>query len=192
MSRSRGQPNDNGGTHASIRMAATATHPANENRLLERMSAAARSALSLVRIEMRRNEQLMSAGQRSRYVYFPVCGAVSLVSTTARGEAAEVALVGREGLVGMSALLGSALETNTAVVQIPGEALRAEAADVRRARLDHPMARTVLDLYTEVRLIQAAQAAVCNRLHTVEARLAKSLLSLAAASGTSRFRVSHE
>ena len=41
-------------------------------------------------------------------------------------------------------------------------------------------------------LIQTAQAAVCNRLHTVEARLAKSLLSLAAASRTSRFRVSHE
>jgi hypothetical protein len=92
----------------------------------------------------------------------------------------------------MAALLGSALEMNTAVVQIPGEALRAEATDVRRARLEHPTARAVLDLYTEARLIQAAQTAVCNRLHTVDARLAKSLLGLMAASGTSRFRVSHE
>jgi hypothetical protein len=92
----------------------------------------------------------------------------------------------------MAALLGGGLETNTAVVQIPGEALRAEAADVRRARLEHPTARAVLDLYTEARLIQTAQGAVCNRLHTVEARLAKSLLNLAAASGESHFRVSHE
>jgi len=194
-SRSRGRPHDNPAANAGARMAATtaaAPHTPGENRLLGRMSEAARNALSLVRVDLPRNERLTSAGQPTRYVYFPVSGAVSLVSTTARGDGAEVALVGRDGLVGMGALLGSALETNTAIVQIPGEALRAEAANVRRARLEDPTARAVLDLYTEARLIQAAQTAVCNRLHTVDARLAKSLLGLMAASGTSRFRVSHE
>jgi hypothetical protein len=94
------------------------------------------------------------------------------------GATAEVGLVGREGMVGLSTVLGTIESLTTAVVQMPGTALKVSTATLRAARATSPSVRNVLDLYTEARLLQSAQSAACNRLHTVEARLARWILGI--------------
>jgi signal transduction histidine kinase len=92
------------------------------------------------------------------------------------GACTEVALIGREGMVGLAGVLGTREATTSAVVRVAGDALRVPIGVLRRERLRLPSLRAVLDLYTEARLIQVAQTAACNRLHSVEARLARWLL----------------
>ncbi|HUE89524.1 MAG TPA: ATP-binding protein [Vicinamibacterales bacterium] len=149
------------------------------NRVLQLMSAEAQAELGpLATVQLRPREVLHEAGMPALYVYFPQTAVVSLVSTMEGGDSAEVALIGREGMVGLSGILGTLESPTSAVVQIGGTALRAQCAAVRRARATHVGVRDALDCYTEVRLIQMAQAAACNRLHSVEARLARSLLAV--------------
>ena len=126
------------------------------------------------------------------YVYFPLAAVVSLVSTMEAGESTEVALIGREGMVGLAGILSTLESPTSAIVDIPGTALRAHTAEVKLARAAYPEVRQVLDLYTEALLIQMAQAAACNRLHSVPARLARSLLAIHQRIDGDRFVLSQE
>ncbi len=149
------------------------------NRVLNLMRAEARARLGpLASVQLRAREVLYEPGMPAIYVYFPLDAVVSLVSTMEAGESAEVALIGREGMVGLAGVLSTLESPTSAIVQIPGTALRAHTAEVKLARAAYPEVRQVLDLYTEALLIQMAQAAVCNRLHSVQARLARSLLAI--------------
>jgi CRP-like cAMP-binding protein len=112
----------------------------------------------------------------AEYIYFPQQGIVSLVSIMANGATVEVGLVGKEGMVGMQALLGGNTMPNQAFAQIPGQAtrIRTEHLQVefdRGGALQKLLLRYVQALYTQV-----SQTAACNRLHTIEARLARWLL----------------
>jgi len=112
----------------------------------------------------------------TEYIYFPQQGIVSLVSIMANGATVEVGLVGKEGMVGMQALLGGNTMPNQAFAQIPGQAtrIRTEHLQVefdRGGALQKLLLRYVQALYTQV-----SQTAACNRLHMVEARLARWLL----------------
>ena len=112
----------------------------------------------------------------AEYIYFPQQGIVSLVSIMANGATVEVGLVGKEGMVGMQALLGGNTMPNQAFVQVPGQAtrIRTEHLQVefdRGGALQKLLLRYVQALYTQV-----SQTAACNRLHTIEARLARWLL----------------
>jgi signal transduction histidine kinase len=126
------------------------------------------------------------------YAYFPITAVLSLVSTMQSGASAEVALVGREGMIGLAGVLGTVESPTSAVVQIGGDALRLPTAALRAARNANPSIRKALDLYTEARLIQVAQTAACNRLHSVEARLARWLLALHARIEGDEFTVAQE
>jgi signal transduction histidine kinase len=148
------------------------------NRLLQMLDAEARADISpLVRVDLRAREVLHEPGVPSLYAYFPTNGVISLVSTMAGGASTEVAVVGREGMVGLAGVLGNIEGPTTAVVQIAGTAFRTKITALRTARLTRTSMRTVLDLYTEARLIQTAQMAACNRLHSLESRLARWLLA---------------
>ena len=112
----------------------------------------------------------------AEYIYFPQQGIVSLVSIMANGATVEVGLVGKEGMVGMQALLSGSALPNQAFVQVPGQAtrIRTEHLQVefdRGGALQKLLLRYVQALYTQV-----SQTAACNRLHMVEARLARWLL----------------
>jgi signal transduction histidine kinase len=163
------------------------------NRVLELIGDAARAELgALVTVELQAREVLYEPGMPALHVYFPVTAAVSLVSTMENGESAEVALIGHEGLIGLAGILSTLESPTSAVVQIPGTALRARTADVKAARARHPRVRQALDAYTEACLIQMAQTAACNRLHCLEARLARSLLSIHERIEGDRFVLSQE
>jgi CRP-like cAMP-binding protein len=136
---------------------------------------------------MRRLEQLLEpvklnvrtvlyeAGEPVQYVYFVDDGVCSVVMTAGQSTV-EVATVGREGFVGTPLLLGSDRTPATAFCQVPGEARRMPAAAFKREVKRNGALTVMLYRYIEVVMIQMAQAAACNRIHTIEKRAARWLL----------------
>jgi len=163
-----------------------------DNYLLELLSADVRGRLGLVPVQLHARQVLHEPGMPVLHAYFPVSAVISLISTMTSGSSAEVALIGREGMVGLAGVFGTLESPTTAVVQIPGMALKAPIAELRTARLQIPSVRTMLDRYTEARLIQTAQTAACNGLHSVEARLARWLLAIDDRIDGDQFRLPQE
>src|SRR5438309_10756218 len=89
-------------------------------------------------------------------------------------------------------MLGTVENPMTAVVQVAGLAFKMATVELRTARARSAAVRTMLDRYTETRLIQTAQTAACNSLHSVEARLARWLLAIDERIGGDRFRLPQE
>jgi signal transduction histidine kinase len=151
----------------------------SSNDLLRLLDNEAYDSLSPVAVQLHPRDVLYEPGMPALYVYFPVNTVISIVSTMESGASAEVAVVGHEGMVGLETVLGTVQSPTTAVVQFGGSALRTSTAQFRVERLRRRSIRTMFDRYTEARLIQVAQTAACNRLHSVEARLARWLLAIA-------------
>lgn len=120
---------------------------------------------------------LYKSGDFIEYVYFPNDGVVSLITHMKTGTAIEVGLIGIDGMVGIPVLLGDNIAFEEAIVQIAGSAMRMRS-DVFREGLKsvHNPLLTQLLLYTRTLMKQVTQTAACNRLHTVEERLARWLL----------------
>ena len=151
----------------------------SSNHLLRLLDTEAYDSLSPVAVQLHARDVLYEPGMPALYVYFPINAVISIVSTMESGVSAEVAVVGREGMVGLESILGTVQSPTTTVVQLAGTALRASTSQLRLERTRRPSIRTIFDRYTEARLIQVAQTAACNRLHSVEARLARWLLAIA-------------
>ncbi len=110
------------------------------------------------------------------WVYFPISGLLSLVSTVDTGECLETAMVGFDGVAGLVEACGSQTSHVSCTVQISGRGARAPAAAVRSLMLTDPGFSLQVRRYAEFQLLEARQAAVCQALHTVEQRLARRLL----------------
>lgn len=119
---------------------------------------------------------LHEPGEPLRHAYFPLTCLVSLIVVVEDRLALEVALVGREGVVGVSLALGAQLSPVRAVVQGGGSALRVTKASLRAALRDHAPLQLVLQRYANTMIGQIARTAGCNRFHLLEARLARWLL----------------
>jgi CRP-like cAMP-binding protein len=110
------------------------------------------------------------------YVYFPTEGIVSLVGSGDDERSVEVATVGNEGMVGLAAFLKVRSAPLTAIVQIAGNAVRMRA-DALEEQLENGNGLDgILRRYTQALLTQIAQSVVCNRLHSMDERLARWLL----------------
>lgn len=118
---------------------------------------------------------LYEAGSRLRHLFFPTRGIVSLMHGMA-GASAEIAIVGTEGVAGISLLMGREATPSSAVVQSPGQALRIEAAIIESDFRRGGRLQQLLLGYTHSLIAQMSQTAVCNRHHTVEQRLCRWLL----------------
>ena len=127
-------------------------------------------------VPMALGEVLYESGGRLAHVYFPATCIVSLLYVMADGASAEVAIVGREGIVGLALLMGGDTTPSRAVVQSGGHAYRLPAA-VLKSQFNNVGALHVLLLrYTQALLTQMAQTAVCNRHHSVDQQLCRWLL----------------
>lgn len=113
------------------------------------------------------------------FIYFPISGAISTVATTSAGESVEVFLAGREGFSGVAALFSLPEMAHGVVVQVAGRGLRMRAAAFRNAVHTMPALRSLVYRVLYMRMVLAAQSVLCNRLHEVEQRLARWLLTLA-------------
>lgn len=148
------------------------------NRLLDSLPPdfRARFMPRLTRIPLVVKQVAYEANQPIPAVYFPISGVVSLVTVSDEGVSIEVATVGNEGMVGIPLLLGAESTPGRAFVQIPGEALRMEAAEFRAQLQQDGLLRDHLGRYTQSLFNQIAQSAACNRLHSIDERCARWLL----------------
>ena len=121
-------------------------------------------------------DSVCEPGIPMRHVYFPTTAIVSLLYVMEDGASAEIAVVGNEGIVGVSLFMGGETTTSRAVVQSAGHAYRLKAQLLKDAFfLAGPMQRLLLR-YTQALLTQMAQTAVCNRHHSVDQQLCRWLL----------------
>jgi CRP-like cAMP-binding protein len=120
---------------------------------------------------------LYNSGESIEHVYFPEDALISLVTHMRDGATVEVALIGRDGMVGIPVLLGDDIAFEAAVVQIAGTALRMPTVAFKEIlKRGRSALLTRLLLYTRVLMKQVAQTAACNGRHTAEKRLARWLL----------------
>jgi CRP-like cAMP-binding protein len=110
------------------------------------------------------------------FAYFPTTSVVSLVCEMEDGSTTEVALIGNDGVLGISLFLGGNAVANRAVVGIAGEALRMDARFLKDHFMHCGPFQRVLLRYTSALITQIALTAACNRKHTLEKRLCRWLL----------------
>jgi CRP-like cAMP-binding protein len=130
----------------------------------------------LERVQMPLGQVLYEAGDTLKYMYFPMTSIVSLLYVMENGASAEIAVVGKEGLVGVSLFMGGESTSSRAVVQSAGIGCRLNSK-VMKSEFDR--AGPVLHLllrYTQALLTQMAQTAVCNRHHSLDQQLCRWLL----------------
>jgi CRP-like cAMP-binding protein len=151
---------------------------AAKNRLLERLPRQDRKRLlaACQPVELKSSEVLREPGQRIRHVYFPAGSTISLLAPTAAGSTLEVAVIGDEGVLGISVAFGINIGSQRALVNRAGPAWRISAPLFCREFERSPRLRRLLSRYLYVVMAQLAQTAVCSNFHDVTARLARWLL----------------
>jgi CRP-like cAMP-binding protein len=127
-------------------------------------------------VELSVGQVLFEPGRTPSHVYFPTSAVVSLVYMTQDGETAEIAVVGNEGVVGVSLFMGGDVMPHEAIVQSAGLAYRLNANAVKNAmEFSNPIMKLMLN-YTHAMFSQVSQTAVCNRYHSIDQQLSRRLL----------------
>ena len=119
---------------------------------------------------------LYESGGKMSYVFFPTTAIVSLLYVMEDGASAEIAVVGREGLVGVSLFMGGESTTSRAVVQSAGHGFRLRSSLMMEEFNRAGPAMHLLLRYTQALITQMAQTAVCNRHHSLDQQLCRWLL----------------
>jgi CRP-like cAMP-binding protein len=135
-----------------------------------------RWAPSLERVDMPLGHVLYESGVALNYVYFPLTAIVSLLYVMENGASAEIAVVGNEGIVGVSLFMGGESTPSRAVIKSAGTGCKLKAS-LMKSEFDK--AGPVLHLllrYTQALITQMAQTAVCNRHHSLDQQLCRWLL----------------
>lgn len=149
-----------------------------QNRLLAALPEAelARWIPQLEPVEMPLGYVVYESGTTLKHVYFPTTAIVSLLYVMENGASAEIAVVGNDGLVGVSLFMGGGSTPSRGVVQSAGGGFRLKASVMNE---EFQRAGPVLHLllrYTQALLTQMAQTAVCNRHHSLDQQLCRWLL----------------
>ncbi len=135
-----------------------------------------RLAPHLERVELTLGESLVESGKVMRHVYFPTDCIVSLLCVMEDGDSTEIAVVGAEGIVGISLFMGGETTPSRAVVQSAGGAYRLKG-QLLKDEFDRASTLQYLLLrYTQALITQMAQTAVCNRHHSLDQQLCRWLL----------------
>ena len=119
---------------------------------------------------------LYESGDAMRHVYFPTTSIVSLLYVMENGASAEIAIVGNEGIVGISLFMGGETTPSRAIVQSAGEAYRVPGQLLKDEFYRAGPLQRLLLRYTQALITQMAQTAVCNRHHSVDQQLCRWLL----------------
>jgi CRP-like cAMP-binding protein len=127
-------------------------------------------------IPMRLGEVLYEPGTRLHHVYFPTTSIVSLLYVMEDGASAEIAVVGNEGILGISLFMGGDTTPSRAVVQSAGYGYRLKAQLLKNEFGRFGPTMHLLLRYTQALITQMAQTAVCNRHHSVDQQLCRWLL----------------
>ena len=165
-----------------------------KNRLLAALpdEALCRLRPHLRAVDLPRGRVLCEADDPLRRVYFPEAGAVSLVTVFEDGTTAEMATVGREGVVGIGALLGGGHAFGRHVVTISGSALSVGASCFQSALRENRDLRVACETYAQAFLAYLLQNVACNAIHRVDQRCARWLLMCDDQAEGNRFELTQE
>jgi CRP-like cAMP-binding protein len=136
-----------------------------------------RLAPHLEEVRLSLGQVLYEAGENIKHVYFPNRAMVSLIAVLEDGSTTEVGMVGSNGVIGYPAFLGGDLTTTRTIVQVAGTAMKIDTKILKREFIRGGVLQRQLLLYTQALLTQISQTAACNRHHSLEARLARWLLT---------------
>ncbi|MBP9947250.1 MAG: Crp/Fnr family transcriptional regulator [Vicinamibacteria bacterium] len=143
-------------------------------------------------VELQFGSVLCEAEEILTHVYFPLSGFISLVATVGVHPPLEMGLIGDEGMLGVTLVLGVPLAPLRGVVQGSGSALRMSATDLRREMKASPALTKTLGRYLYVLSAQLAQTTGCTRFHEIEARLSRWLLMTHDRAHSDRFHLTHQ
>jgi CRP-like cAMP-binding protein len=144
-------------------------------------------------VTLAQRDTLWSPRKPIEAAYFP-CTAMASISASVDGggQPVEVAAIGNEGVVGLPLFLGSNTSPSSAFVQVPGEAIRMDAEVFRQESMHAGPLHRLLQLYAQAFVTQISQSTACTRLHRVEHRLARWLLTAQDRVGGAEFPMTHE
>jgi CRP-like cAMP-binding protein len=159
-------------------MLAASTQVAIGNRILAALPAEqfARLQPHLSTVRLERDEVLYITGDEIRYVYFPISGLVSLLSTTETGSTVAVAMVGNEGIIGLPVILKNKMIPYEVTVQTETVAYRMRAEELQQEFNRCEALHELILRYLNVLIAEISQSALCHRFHTVEEALGRWLL----------------
>lgn len=127
-------------------------------------------------IDLPQGSVLISPERSIQWVYFLEYGMCSMTNLNAAGTPVEVGIIGREGVIGAPMLLGQSRTLNRMIMQGAGNGFRARADSMRAFLLENPELLDPLHNFVYALLEQTTQLVLCNRLHSLESRLARWLL----------------
>jgi CRP-like cAMP-binding protein len=130
----------------------------------------------LQRFDLGLGDVLYEPGITMSHVHFPTNAIVSLLYVMENGASAEIAVVGKEGVVGIALFMGGNSTPSRAVVQSAGGGYRMPADAIYREFSSTPAVMHLMLRYTQALITQVAQTAVCNRHHTIDQQLCRWLL----------------
>jgi len=156
----------------------TSPHNARQNHLLKALPQADYDRIfpSLELVPMPLGEALYESGGRLQHVYFPTTAIVSLLYVLEDGSSAEIAVVGCEGILGISLFMGGETTPNRAVVQSAGYGYRMKSSMLKQEFARGGVMFNLLLRYTQALITQMSQTAVCNRHHSLDQQLCRWLL----------------
>lgn len=127
-------------------------------------------------VDLPLGQVLCESGNKPAYVVFPTTAIVSLLYMTYDGASAEVAVVGNDGVVGISLFMGGDATPSQSVVQSSGQGYRLRAQTVKDEVDRGGPVLAMLLRYTQAMIAQVAQTALCNRYHSIDQQLCRRLL----------------
>jgi CRP-like cAMP-binding protein len=136
-------------------------------------------AKSLTPVDLPLGLRLSEPNRPIEYVYFLNSGLISTDALTEKGESVEVGVIGREGFSGLPALLDQPQMSHSVIIQGVGDGLRIRSSIVRDEFLKGGAFQKMVHAFAYLQLVQVTQSVLCNRMHEVDARLARWLLTSA-------------
>jgi CRP-like cAMP-binding protein len=157
------------------------TVPRPRNLILSQLPDEEYAALAkfLVPVDLHLGKTLSEPNLPIDYVYFLNSGLISTDALTENGESVEVGVTGREGFSGLPALLGQPQMSHAVLIQGVGDGLRIRSSIVREEFLKGGVFREFVHSFAYLQMVQVSQSVLCNRMHTVDQRLARWLLASA-------------
>jgi CRP-like cAMP-binding protein len=149
-----------------------------ENALLAALPEAAQKRLApnLKLVDMPRGKVLYESGNKLSRAYFPTEAIISKLYVSESGASTEISMVGNEGMIGVALFMGGGSTPSRAIVQKAGRAFHLQRQALMAEFERHEALQQVLLRYTQARITQMAQTAVCNRHHSIGQQLCRWLL----------------
>jgi len=143
-------------------------------------------------VALARSQTIIEPHVPMKDIYFPLNALLSMVTVMEDGSSVECGSIGREGLSGVPVLLEAVETSMQTVVQVSGEAIRARADAVKEVYDRGGVRKRLLNRYMHTVIVVGSQSTACNRVHHIEARLARWLLMSSDGVGSDEVNITHE